>query len=224
MATMVPVARYLLADAARSQRWFAPVVTDLVVVGATYAVDAGPPLEALVLPAAALLPLGAWITIAVTGAEDAVLRGVTRVACGGAPRAHAGRLLAAIVPLFVLALVTYIWPFVANGARPHPPAYQWRAAAIIVAMAVAGLGLGALCGPPSVRGTATSVALVLGISLVALVSGPITPVAPLLRLAGTATSPAGAGVAHLSALVGAVAGVGMIAAALSCLLARYRRD
>lgn len=170
---------YQVVDHARSQRWVAPALVHLCLLAIVYATDAGPAYPAFAATAALLLPVAAWLTIAVLATEDDLVRQVTAVAVGGQTRVQAGLLLTAATAVAALAAASVTWGAVANVGLG-----QWRACAVglvvHLAFGAVGVGLGALLGRPLVRRPGLAVLLGVGACLGA-VAWPGSPVASVVR-------------------------------------------
>ncbi|MFD9700471.1 hypothetical protein [Lentzea sp. NPDC059081] len=114
---MIVLMRYLAADVFRGQRYLAPLLVFLGVLGMLFSSDAGQPLEAYSGSAALLYPVSAWMAVVVATSEDAVRREITVVSAGGWSRVLTAAALVTVSITVVMALVAAVWPVVTN---PHP--------------------------------------------------------------------------------------------------------
>lgn len=170
---------YYLLVTTRRQAVLAPIFTMLIVIGIVYATDAGPPLAAATVPAAMLVPIGAWIMRLVATSESKPFADVTLVALGSGTKRHLCRGAAALGFGLLLCAAATVWARIAN---PHP--YTAGILATIVVMnlvlVIAGIGLGALVSPPLgvTAGAAALAASVL--ALLSLVIRFVPPIGPVL--------------------------------------------
>lgn len=178
---MVRGVGYHLRLLAYRQTAVAPVLVFLGLLAAIYASPAGPPVPAGAVPALALMPLTAWLTRAVATAESEPFAEITLVALGGPRTRRRAQALAVLVVAIALTVTSVLWAAVAND----PGQYSARTVVIIVGMclaeAVAGIGVGALLGPPLRPGT--TVLAVTALFVVSLIIPWVPPLNPLLRVA-----------------------------------------
>ncbi|MGW0779330.1 ATP-binding cassette domain-containing protein [Streptomyces sp. NPDC002913] len=204
--------RYQAAMLARSQRWLAPLLLHVAVLG--IGVRAGQPLlDSLGYAAAALVPVAAWFARLCVTQEPRAARAVTAAAVGPA-RAHRASLLTALgCALAVGVAGTGVVLLISEPAStdhtvavPLPPA---ALAGLLAAVccALVGTAVGALCARPvlhrrgwSLMATLLAVLLVLvgrgspaRDAVTALVSGSTTgtvvlPLLPLLVAAVAAVA------------------------------------
>jgi hypothetical protein len=177
----VALVRYLIADALRGQRGVAPVLSFLL-AAAVLDVRSGAVLPNYGATAVVLLPVALWITVLVSGSEDAVQSAITTVSAGGAGRVLAARLLCAYLVTWPLALVALAWPVILGNA----PSVRTLLAGLVAHLvtALAGVGFGALISPPVIRRPAWSVLLGFFAVLVELVVPYCPPARQLLTLFG----------------------------------------
>jgi len=172
------VAYYVLITA-RRQAVLAPIFVFVAVIGIVYATDAGPALAAATVPAAALVPIGAWIMRLVAGVESKPFADVTLVALGSQTRRHISRGLAAAIFGAGLCVVATLWARIANP-HPYPTGVVLTIVAMNLVLVVAGIGLGALLSPPlGVTAGAGALAATI-IVLVSLVVRFVPPIGPVL--------------------------------------------
>lgn len=175
------VVRYALASFARTQRWMAPTLIWLVVLGALYATDAGPLNGSYAFTAAVLMPVSAWLTVAVLGCEDPNGRTVLWAAAGGPARAQAGLLAASVVVCLPLAALAVAWPLVLD--RHHGVAASSIVIGVVAHLVclLVGVGLGGLVAPPVLYAPGVAALIIVGGSALTLLS-PVPPMGPLLQL------------------------------------------
>lgn len=177
----VSLVRYLMADALRGQRGVAPVLSFLL-AAAVLDVRTGAVLADYGATAVVLFPVALWITVLVSGSEDAVQSAITTVSAGGAGRVLAARLLCAYLVTWPLALVALAWPVILGNT---PSAATILAGLVAhLSNALAGVALGALISRPVIRHSAWSVLLGTFIVLVELVVPYCPPARQLLTLFG----------------------------------------
>ncbi|MDX3661873.1 hypothetical protein PV646_31615 [Streptomyces sp. ID05-26A] len=114
---MISLVRYLAADVFRGQRYLAPLLVFLGVMGMLFSSDAGQPLEAYSGSSALLYPIAAWMAVVVATSEDVVRREITVVAAGGWSRVLTAAALVSVLFALAMALLAAVWPVVTN---PHP--------------------------------------------------------------------------------------------------------
>lgn len=178
---MIALVRYVAHDARRSLRWVAPV---LLFFGTQAVLDAntGSVLPTYAGSAAVLFFVAAWITVAVSNAEDAVQTAITTTAAGSRIRLRLAKLATSYLfclPLVVLALV--VPPFVSHGSRLTWSQLGTGAAAQSITV-LAGGALGALCSRPIVKRTAIALLLGVGLSLGDSIFPSVPPVGQLMNL------------------------------------------
>lgn len=152
-----------------SHRWVAPLLTYLGLLGVVYALPAGPAVPVFAVTAFGLVPVGAFTTRGVLGAEDAVSRQVTAAAGGGPARVQAALLLAGAGGVGVLSVVAVAWGAAANHAGIH----TWRAVlgglGLHAVFGLVGLALGAVFARPLVDDAGPAVLGIVGLTVLALV-------------------------------------------------------
>lgn len=118
---LVPVGRALrltVTAATASRSLLAATFAWLLVLAAVYASDAGPPLPAMAVTAAALLPVAAWATAASLAATSEDLRAVL-TAADGRPRVL---VVDALGPLLFVVAAAVLGVLAALVFDPHPAA------------------------------------------------------------------------------------------------------
>ncbi|MCE3551051.1 hypothetical protein LWC33_06225 [Pseudonocardia sp. RS11V-5] len=148
--TAVAVARYLLADAVRSQRVVLPVVLQVAVLAVLFGGDPGrlpAPWGASVLT---LYPVAAWLALTIAHTEDPVQRDVTVAAAGGVGPVAAGTLLVALAGDLGLAVLSVLWPVVVTP-YPASPSIILTGLLAHLAAGATGTAVGLLCARPWIR-------------------------------------------------------------------------
>jgi hypothetical protein len=192
----ISLVRYLFADAMRGQRGIAPVLFFLV-SAAILDVRTGAVLPNYGATAVVLFPVALWITVLVSGSEDAVQAAITTVTAGGAVPVLVARLLCAYLVTWPLALVALAWPVILGNGISAGTLLAGLVAHLVTALA--GVGFGALISPPVVRRPAWSGLLGVLVVLVELAVPYAPPARQLLTLFGDHTAN------RTSALTGSVA-------------------
>jgi hypothetical protein len=148
ITTAPAVARYLLADAARSQRVILPFVVQIGVLAVLFGGDPGPLPAPWGVSCLTAYPVAAWLALTIANTEDAVQRSVTVVAAGGPGPVAAGTLLAALVGDLLLTVLSVGW---GGATMPHAgPTTIATGALAHLAATVTGTALGVLCARPLV--------------------------------------------------------------------------
>jgi hypothetical protein len=226
---VIALIAYDLRDLLRSQRWVAPVAALFIMLGIFYSGPPGPARDGYAATAVALFVIAAWITVALTGAEDPVQAQITAVHAGRWWRPLAAKLAAALIASVVLAFVAVLAPVVFRTVHPSAnPGDVLVGALAMLAAVVPGVALGAVFSPPGVRSPGTAVlGVVAGVvfTLVRLgVEQSAPPLAallpPILDVAKIVDGSAGAPGSLLVALEIAV--LSAIGVTVSLMLARAR--
>jgi len=188
-----------------SSQWFAaPALLYLIVLGILYASQAGPLLPAAAFSAALLVPVMSWITVLAHLTDGRLMARAFAAHVGGRGRAHLAAALATAPFAVVATAVAVAWPAV---SQPHPlhgfGALLVKIAVLHLAVALLGIGVGALLVPPLVERAGWRICLAAGIFLV-LILFPVSPMRPLLLLATHPAMTSVAGPVTLLAATGAV--------------------
>lgn len=213
---MIAAARYYLTLMSRRQTALAPLLVFVAVLGMVYASDAGPPLAAGAVPAAALVPIGAWLMWLCATCESRAFADVTLVAVGSGGRRLCARVLAVLAIGAALTTTACVWARVANP-HPYPVPVVVEIAAVNLAAAVAGLGLGAMFAPP-LRATAGAATLAIAaVVVLSLIVPWLPPLGPLLHAYIGVRPPSGA---HAAVAIGQAALFGALLVAVAYLRGR----
>lgn len=207
---MISLVRYLAADVFRGQRFLAPLLVFLGVMGMLFAYDPGPQLAAYSGSAALVYPVCAWLAVVVATSEDVVRREITVVSAGGWPRVLAAVASTAVLFGLAVAVVATVWAVVAS---PRPYTFGQFAAGVgaHLACALLGVGVGLLFARPVFDAIGRTVLAVFAVVVFTYPLGRWTPLGWVLDTLGdNQFSPAvlWAGVAGL-ALVSAAVAVGV---------------
>ncbi|MCP2248524.1 hypothetical protein [Lentzea aerocolonigenes] len=203
---MISLVRYLAADVFRGQRFLAPLLVFLGVLGMLFSSDAGQPLEAYSGSAALLYPVTAWMAVVVATSEDVVRREITVVSAGGWSRVLTAAALVAVSIALVMALVAAVWPVVTN---PHP----YTAGQFFVGLgahtvcALLGVGVGLMFARPVFDSIGRTVLAVFSVVVLTYPLGRATPLGWVLDALGHNQ-------VSLSVLWAGVVGVALVAAAV----------
>jgi hypothetical protein len=148
---MTGIVRYVAADAARSQRWVAPLLFFAAAV-VIFNTDAGPLLTTYADTAACLLPVAAWLTVVVVNAEDPIQTDVSIVTVGNDIQFRLGKLVTAFLACAGLTAASVVAPLVAHD---YPGSVTAGDVAAGVAghllVAVLGVAVGSLGARPVIR-------------------------------------------------------------------------
>ncbi|SER82918.1 hypothetical protein SAMN05216188_11644 [Lentzea xinjiangensis] len=180
---MISLVRYLAADVLRGQRYLAPLLVFLGVLGMLFSSDAGQPLEAYSGSAALLYPITAWTAVVVATSEDVVRREITVVSAGGWSRVLTAAALVAVIFALVMALVAAVWPVVTN---PHPYTVGEFFAGLgaHAACALLGVGVGLLFARPVFDSIGRTVLAVFSVVVLTFPLGRVTPLGWVLDALG----------------------------------------
>ena len=192
-----------------SSQWFlAPALVFLIVLGITYAGDAGPPLQAAAVTAIPLVPVLTWLSVLAHRVDSRELARAFAAHAGGRARAHLATDLGLVPFAVLLALAALVAPLISQGSHPHSLMLDVRIVGLHLAAAVFGAGLGSLLALIDRAGwrllTAVAAFLVLFVAR-------DTPMGPLLTLSThptTLQTPVGGPAAWLC-----LPGLGLVAVA-----------
>jgi ABC-type Mn2+/Zn2+ transport system ATPase subunit len=169
-----------------SSQWFAaPGLLFLVILGALYATDAGPPLPAAAVSAIALVPIMTWLGVLAHRVDGRELGRAFAAHVGGRARAHLATDLGLVPFALALTVAAIAWPLVSQGHHPHPLALVVQMTGLHLAAALFGAGLGSVLALIERAGYRflAAVAVFLGMFIIRH-----TPLTPLLRLATNAVT------------------------------------
>ncbi|NKE58882.1 hypothetical protein FXN61_19535 [Lentzea sp. PSKA42] len=180
---MISLVRYLAADVLRGQRYLAPLLVFLGVMGMLFSTDAGQPLEAYSGSAALLYPIAAWTAVVVATSEDVVRREITVVSAGGRSQVLTAAALVAVSFALVMALVAAVWPVVTN---PHPYTFGEFLVGLgaHAVCALLGVGVGLMFARPVFDSIGRTVLAVFSVVVLTYPLGRATPLGWVLDALG----------------------------------------
>lgn len=184
---MTALVRYLLADVLRTQRWVAPLLTylaALMIIGP----PTGPMLPTYAMAAAALVPIGMWITVVVFTSEEPPQAAITMSIAGGFGRVWPAKVLAALLSTLVVGYASLIWLTVTNN--------QYANVGVgfvdYTMTALAGVAFGTLISRPILAKISWTALLGVGICLAQLLIRQAPPVNAMIDLYADNTPRSGA--------------------------------
>lgn len=200
---MTRLARYVFADAARSQHWLPPFLVYAVFCAFNLAVDGstrGDVLPTFATAAAALLPVSIWLTVAVGNCEDPVQATITAATVGGEARCRLAKLSVALLGCAALGLLSSVaaWLDTSNLSFTEFSGFAAGFAAHLLA-AVVGVAVGAWCMRPILDRRAWAVLVAVAVTMIEIVVPSFPPVRQFLVLFGRAAP------AHLAASIAFIA-------------------
>ncbi|ANZ42151.1 hypothetical protein BBK82_45685 [Lentzea guizhouensis] len=180
---MTSLVRYLAADVLRGQRFLAPLLVFLGVLGMLFSSDAGQPLEAYSGSSALLYPVCAWMAVVVATSEDAVRREITVVSAGGWSRVLGAVAVVAVLFAVAMAVLAAVWPVVTN---PHPYTFTEFLVGLgaHTAVALLGVGVGLLFARPVFDAIGRTVLAVFSVVVLTYPLGRVTPLGWVLDALG----------------------------------------
>jgi hypothetical protein len=180
---MISLVRYLAADVFRGQRYLAPLLVFLGVLGMLFSSDAGQPLEAYSGSSALLYPVAAWTAVVVATSEDVVRREITVVSAGGWSRVLTAAALVAVAITLAMALVAAVWPVVTNP-HPYTAGEFFAGLGAHAACALLGVGVGLMFARPVFDSIGRTVLAVFGVVVLTYPLGRVTPLGWVLDALG----------------------------------------
>ncbi len=180
---VISLVRYLAADVFRGQRFLAPLLVFLGVMGMLFSSDAGQPLEAYSGSSAVLYPIAAWMAVVVATSEDVVRREITVVSAGGWPRVLTASALVAVLITLAMASLAAVWPVVTN---PHPYTFSDFLVGLgaHTASALLGVGVGLMFARPVFDAIGRTVLAVSAVVVLTYPFGRATPLGWVLDALG----------------------------------------
>jgi ABC-2 type transport system ATP-binding protein len=180
-----------------SQWFFAPMMVFLTVLAILYAQDAGPPLAAAALTAAALVPVMTWLTILAHRVDGRELARAFAAHAGGRARAHLATDIGTLPYVAGLTAAAIIWPL-ASQHEHHPPDLVLRMIELHLAGAVLGIGLGSLLVLIDRLGVRMIIAVAVYLVLIVVKDTPMTPLLTLITAPVNQLTPVNTQAAWLS--------------------------
>ncbi|MET0234131.1 MAG: hypothetical protein ABW224_05815 [Kibdelosporangium sp.] len=183
---MTTLIRYLLADVLRTQRWVPPMLTYLVLL-MIIGPPNGPVLPTYAMAAAALVPIGMWITVVVFHSEEPAQAAITMSITGGHGRVWPAKMLTALFCTLVLGFASLIWLTVTANQYSH-----LGVGVIDYAMtALAGVAFGAVISRPVLTKISWTALVGVGVCLAELLIRQAPPVNAMIDLYTDTTAGAG---------------------------------
>lgn len=180
---MISLVRYLAADVLRGQRFLAPMLVFLGVLGMLFAYDPGPQLSAFSGSAALIYPIGAWLAVVVATSEDVVRREITVVSAGGWPRVLTAVAVTAVAFGLAFAVVATVWAVVASP-RPYTVGQVLAGLGVHGVSVLLGIGVGLMFARPVFDAIGRTVLVVFGVVVVTYPLGRHTPLGWVLDTLG----------------------------------------
>jgi hypothetical protein len=210
----IALIRYLASDAARSQRWLAPMVL-FVAACALFNTDTGPLLTTYADTSLCVFPVAVWLTWVVVNSEDAVRASITAATIGSVHRLRGAKLATAFAACVPLAALATLLPLVlANHPDPASLAHVAAGAIAHLVVAAAGVAVGSLLMRSVIRRAGWAFVVAAGAWFVELVVPGFPPVRQLV-VAFNADHPTDLGrVVTLTTVETAIAGAVLVAIAL----------
>lgn len=204
---MISLVRYLAADVLRGQRYLAPLLVFLGVMGMLFSADAGQPLEAYSGSSALLYPTAAWMAVVVATSEDVVRREITVVSAGGWSRVLTAAALVAVLFALAMAVLAAVWPVATN---PHPYTVRefFVGLGAHTVCALLGVGVGLMFARPVFDSVGRTVLAVFSVVVLTYPLGRWTPLGWVLDALGHNQ-------ASLSVLWAGVVGVVLVGGAVA---------
>jgi hypothetical protein len=204
---VISLVRYLAADVFRGQRYLAPLLVFLGVMGMLFSSDAGQPLESYSGSSAVLYPIAAWMAVVVATSEDVVRREITVVSAGGWSRVLTAAAAVAVLVTMAMAVLAAVWPVVTN---PHPYTFGEFLIGLgaHTACALLGVGVGLMFARPVFDAVGRTVLAVFAVVVLTYPLGRATPLGWVLDALGHnrfSLSVLWAGVVGIVSVSGAVA-------------------
>ncbi|MFS8098715.1 hypothetical protein LFM09_16405 [Lentzea alba] len=171
---MISLVRYLAADVLRGQRYLAPLLVFLGVLGMLFAYDPGPQLAAFSGSSALIYPIGAWLAVVVATSEDVVRREVTVVSAGAWSRVLTAVALTAVLFGLAFAVVATVWPVVASP-RPYTVLQFLAGLGVHSVSVLLGVGVGLMFARPVLDSIGRTVLVVFTVVVMTYPLGRYTP-------------------------------------------------
>ncbi len=218
---MIALIRYTFATMLHSQRYLAPVLLFMGIVGVLSSNDDGPLPPAYASCAAALFLCATWFTIALISAEDPTHRAITVVAAGRSSKVLLTSIAVAVLSCLVLAVVGLVFPLL-FGNHPVTGVDLFVGIEAQLTCASVGVAIGLLCSRLVMRRQGFALIVALALVMIALFVPGMAPVNALFRLMGTVTESADL-VVPVSGFL-AIGVVVLIASGIATQLITTRRD
>lgn len=189
MHPVIALVRYAGATMLHSQRYLAPVLLFMAVVGVSSSNDSGPLPPTYGLCAGALFVCATWLTIALISVEDPAHRAITVVSAGRSSRVLLASVVVAVISCLILTVVGVVLPLLV-GTHTVGAADLALGVEAELTGACAGIAIGLLCSRLVIRRRGYALIAAVGLVLVALLVRGLPPINVLLRVTANATKSA----------------------------------
>ena len=193
---MIALIRYTTASMLHSQRYLAPALLFMAVVGISSSNDSGPLPPVYGLCAGALCVCATWLTIVVIGIEDPAHRAILIVSSGDSRRVLAASVSVAVISCSVLSVIGLMLPLLVGthtvGISDLVLGFEAESTCAAV-----GISIGLLCSRLVIRRQGYALILAIGLVMAVLLVRGLPPINVLIRLmvngtaSGVLISPAG---------------------------------
>ncbi len=218
---MIALIRYTSATMLHSQRYLAPALLFLAVLGVSSSNDSGPLAPIYGLGAAALFVSATWLTIALISIEDPAHRAIAIVSAGHSVKVLLASISVAVISSSVLTVVGLMLPLLV-GTHTVDIADLVLGVEAGLTGAAMGIAIGLLCSRLVIRRQATALIVALGLVMAVLLLPGFSPVNMLLRLMANTTESA-ALVAPAGGLL-AIAVLILVACSIATQLVTIRKE
>ncbi len=218
---MIALVRYTTATMLHSQRYLAPVLLFMAVVGISSSNDSGPLPPIYGLCAGALYVCATWFTIALISIEDPARRAITIVSSGDSRRVLLASVSVAVVSCSVLAVIGLILPLLV-GAHTVGISDLVLGLEAELTCAAMGISIGLLCSRLVIRRQGYALIVAVALVMAVLLVRGLPPVNVLFRLMTNATA-SGALISPAGGLL-AIAVVVLVASSLATQFIATRQD
>ncbi|MFF3014808.1 hypothetical protein [Streptomyces sp. NPDC057939] len=216
---MIALIRYTFAIALHTQRYLAPVLLFMGLMGVLTVSGSGPLPPAYASSAGALFICSTWLTVALMSLDDAAQRAIMVVTAGRSLKvllAAIGTTLLSSLALMAVGLFLPLW----LGSYDVRPVDLLLGTEAQLTCALTGIAIGVLCSRPVFRRQGYALAAALALLMFAVFTKNLPPVNQLFRLMATSTN-SGELVAPAGRMLAVAAGVLVASTALThCIAAR----
>ncbi|MGH3854050.1 MAG: hypothetical protein ACRDR6_11245 [Pseudonocardiaceae bacterium] len=185
---MSALIRYSFATMLHSQRYVAPVLLFMGIVGVLSSNDAGPLAPVYATCAAAMFVCATWLTIALISVDDSTHRAITVVSAGNSVRVLSATVAVAALSCLVLAVAGLVFPLLV-GEHTVTALALFVGTEAQLTCAAAGIAIGLICSRLVMRRQGYSVIVALALIMIALLVPGLAPVNAMFKLMSTVTEP-----------------------------------
>lgn len=186
---MIALIRYNAATMLHSQRYVAPVLLFIGIVGVLSSNDSGPLAPIYAACAGAMFVCATWLTIAMISVDDPTHRAITVVSAGSSVRVLGSAVAVALLSTLVLTIFGLVLPLLIGNHTVTLLALLVGTEAQLTCAAV-GIAVGLICSRLVMRRQGYAVIVALSLVMIALFVPGLVPVNALFKLMGTVTEPA----------------------------------